>query len=115
MDNQIQGEVIGSSVFAPSHRECASLDESQHAVTHAALRNVSIVINGMVAASSVYRDIQSRVHIRTRRAERALWPLQPQTCSTYADTRMSHIGTGFAEAMKQIVGNALLPNVCKAN
>lgn len=134
MDNQIQGEVIGSSVFAPSHLECASLDESLHAVTHAALRKVCIVIDGMVAVCSVQlggcgiaitmksesvggvcRDIQSRVRIRTCRAERAPWPLQPPTCGTYANTRMSHIGAGFAESMKQIVGNALLPNVCKAN
>ena len=32
-----------------------------------------------------------------------------------ADARMCRIGGGTAEVMKQIIGNALLPNVRKAN
>ena len=32
-----------------------------------------------------------------------------------ADARMCRTGAGSAEAMKRIIGNALLPNVRKAN
>ena len=128
--------VIGSAVFAPRSSGNTSREEALHAVTHAALRDAGISIediDGIVVAScdqldgrgmasgsvgGVGRDIlvdaiERRACIRTGRAARALRPLQHP--AAVADARMCRIGGGTAEVMKQIIGNALLPNVRKAN
>ena len=102
MDNQIQGGVIGSAVFAPRHPERTSLEEALHAVTHANLRDAGIAI-------------ERRACIRTGRAAPALRPLQHPAGGAYADARMCRTGGGTAEVTKQIIGNALLPKIRKAN
>ncbi len=54
MGNQIKVGVIGSAVLAPRHPKNMSLEESMHAVTHAALRDAGIGIediDGIVVAS----------------------------------------------------------------
>ena len=111
-----------------------------HLVTKSALRDAGLSIeeiDGIVVAScdqldgraiaimaasgsvgGVGRDILStpsklRVCVRPGRAARALRPLQHPVGG--ADARLCRIGGGTAEVMKQIIGNALLPKVRKAN
>ena len=112
-------------------------------MTHAALRDAGISIEDidgivvagcdqlldgcgiaiMMASGSVGgmgRDIlvdaiERRACIRTGRAARALRPLPHPVGGAYVDARMCRIGGGTAEVMKQIIGNALLAKVRKAN
>ena len=129
MDNQIQGEVIGSAIFAPLPTERTSLQEALHEVMHAALRDSGIANDGFVVAScdcdrvGIRRRrekrycvdaIERRSCIRTGRAARALRPLQHPAES--ADARMCRFSGGSAKVMERIIGNALLlPKVRKAN
>ena len=59
MGKQTQVGVIGSAVFAPRHPERTSLEESLHAVTHAALRDAGMTIDdieGIVVAGNDQLD-----------------------------------------------------------
>ena len=57
MDNQIQGGVIASAVFAPRHPERTSLEEALHAVPHAAWRDADSAIEDIDGSAGLMKQI----------------------------------------------------------
>jgi hypothetical protein len=129
MDNQIQGEVTGSAVFPPpaphTGRHCMQRCWYGHRWhRRGQLRPTrwprhcdhdGVGIRRRREPRHPVDTIERRACIRTSGAARALSPLQHPADGVYADARMCRTGGGTAKVMKQIIGNALLLKIRKAN